>query len=144
MVHVPLVHGRPLALLLVALGAFAAGCGGDGAVHVTIDLPASATLSPLSSQLARLTLIAERPGQPAQSSTRDVPPMPAGKPALSFGDIAVGAGVRVSLLGLTSSGRLVGFGRTNAPLDVSGSDVVDVTIRLRRPFAYVAGGAQLA
>jgi len=120
-----------------------AGCGSDGAVHVRVILPESSALSPVASKLARLTLIAESEGVPAQSTTRDVPANPASGGAVSFGDVPVGAGVRLSLLGYAASGRLVGYGRAIAAVDVSGDAVRDVEIRLRKPFTYVTGGNRL-
>jgi hypothetical protein len=117
----------------------------SGAVHVRIEVPEKAALSPLMSGPARLTLIAEADGQPAQSATRDLPaPGAAATSTVSFGEIAVGTGVRVSLLAETAAGRLVGFGRASTPLAVTTGDAPDVPIRLRRPYAYVAGGASLA
>jgi hypothetical protein len=90
-----------------------------------------------------MTLIAEIDGQPAQSATRDLPPDGDAR-AVSFGEVAVGAGVRVSVHALTAAGRLVGYGRTSTPLEVSTSEAIEVPIRLRRPYAYVSGGASLA
>lgn len=114
----------------------------SGAVHVRIEVPEKAALSPLMTRPARMTLIAEADGQPAQSATRELPAT--GAPTVSFGEIAVGAGVRVSLLAETAAGRLVGYGRTSAPLDVGSDSALDVPIRLRRPYAYVSGGSRLA
>src|SRR5262249_34118091 len=113
----------------------------EGAVHVRVDLPDNAMISPTA--FARLTLIAEADGQPAQSVTRDVPAMPAGTPSVSFGDLAIGKGVRLSVLGFATSGRLVGFGRALPPVDIAAGTVRDVDILLRRPFAYVTGGTSL-
>jgi hypothetical protein len=127
---------------IVGLALVLAACS-EGAVHVRVELPENATLSPLASGLAQLTLVAERDGEPAQTTTRLLPAMPVGAPAVGFGDLGVGPGARVSLVGRTAAGRLVGFGRAAAPLDVAPGDTVEIAIPLRRPFAYVAGGGRL-
>jgi hypothetical protein len=43
----------------------------------------------------------------------------------------------------TAAGRVVGFGRAGAPVDVTDDDPVRVTIPLRRPFVYLAGADAL-
>jgi hypothetical protein len=128
---------RACALAIVGLAA----CADDGAVHVRVLWPESAQLSPVSSELARLTLVTESAGAPAQASTRDVPATGGG--TVSFGALPLAAGVRISLLGHTAAGRLVGYGRASVPIDVDGGTVHEVPIRVRRPFAYVSGGARL-
>ena len=49
----------------------------------------------------------------------------------------------MSLIATTAAGRLVGYGRAGAPVDIFGDQIVTVSIPLRRPFAYVAGGTKL-
>lgn len=120
----------------------AAACS-EGAVHVRVSLPENPQLSPLASELAFLTLVAERDGEPAQTATRQVPASPMGGAAVGFGDISVGPGALVSLIGRTAAGRLVGYGRASAPLDVAAGETVDLDIRLRRPYAFVAGASRL-
>ena len=114
----------------------------EGAVHVRVEVPQNQALSPMQRDPARLTLTTERDGEPPQRETRDTPASPQEAP-LNFGEITVGANARVSLLAEAASGRMVGFGRTSTPLEVAAGEVLDVTIRLRRPFAYVAGGPAL-
>ena len=117
-------------------------CGDAGGVHISIGLPDDA-LSPVAQNLARLELVAESDGKPAESVTRDVPAAAMGRPAIGFGDIALGNAVRLSLRGFSASGRLVGFGRASAPVDIKDGSSLAVSIPLRRPFAYVAGGSSL-
>jgi hypothetical protein len=124
----------------VVLGALVGGvaCADDGAVRLRLVGPEVAELSPLDDRLASLTLIIEADGRPPEVVTRDL-----GGSPLELGEVPVGDGVRISLLGTSSSGRMVGFARTAAPLSVSASEVVEVSLQLRRPFAYVAGGTRL-
>jgi len=127
---------------LATLFLLGGGCGNDGAVHIAIALPDDA-LSPLTEDLTRLELVAEADGKPAESVTRDVPPNARGQATIGFGDLAIGDGVRLSLFGFGASGRLVGYGRASVPVDFEAGNAVDISIALRRPFAYVAGGSSL-
>src|SRR5262249_30681959 len=99
-------------------------------------------LSALSEGLARLGLVAEARGKLPERATRDVP-NPIGTASIGFGDLDLGPGVTVTLLGFSANGRLVGYGRASAPIDITAGSSVDVPIRLRRPFAYVAGSTTL-
>jgi len=123
------------------MGSWLGACSNNGGVHVEIELPTDA-LSPITGGLSRLDLVAEAPGKLPQRATRDLP-SPIGNATIGFGDLDLGPGVTVTLLGFSATGRLVGFGRASTPIDITAGSAVDVPIRLRRPFAYVAGGASL-
>jgi hypothetical protein len=118
-----------------------AGCSHSGAVHVTIDLPDDPDLSP-AADLARLQLVSEVGGAPGQPTNRDVTSTMAGAD-IDFGTVSIHPGVRLSLIGFATTGRLVGFGRASAPITVTSDASQAVTIPLRRPFAYIAGGDAL-
>jgi hypothetical protein len=128
-------------LALSVLAALALACGEDGTVRLRVELPADGTLSPLGPDTeARLTLIAESSGEPAEVLTRDFDPQAS---SAEFGDLAIRDGVRISLQAETPGGRLLGFGRASEPISVQAGEEIEVPIRLRRPFAYVAGAASL-
>jgi len=129
-------------LVFYFLGGVAGGCTDSGGIHIAIQLPDDA-LSPVMQNLARLELVAQVDGQPAQNLTRDVPAGPFGAPPIGFGELAIGQGVHLSLFGFSASGRLVGFGRAASTVDIKAGGSVQVRIPLRRPFAYVAGGSSL-
>ena len=119
------------------------GCAKQGGIHLAIELPADPNLSPLTAGMTRLDLHAEAAGQPLATVSRNLDADGLAGRTIGFGDLDVMPGVRLTLLGYTASGRLVGFGRASAPIDVSAGSSVEVTVRLRRPFAYVAGGSTL-
>jgi hypothetical protein len=126
---------------LILLGA-AVACGQNGAVHLQIELPDDRALSPASEDLARLTLVTEIDGGQGQITSREVSSTVVGT-QISFGDVAIDAGVHLSLLAFAASGRLIGYGRALAPIAVTSDAELAVTIPLRRPFAYVSGGPAL-
>jgi hypothetical protein len=136
-----------LGLGCLALSAFlvgsGAGCSESGGVHVALQLPGDTSLSPLTQGLSRLELDAESPGQPAQNPARDVPLKAMSGQTIAFGDLDIASGVRLAVRGFSASGRLVGYGRALAPVSITAGSDVNVDIRLRRPFAYIAGGPTL-
>jgi hypothetical protein len=122
---------RPRWLLVGTLAA----CGHDGRVALSLDLPDDAALDPLVGVEA-MTLTARSGGEITEASTIAYPG------PLAFGEVSVGEGVELELAATSVSGRLIGFGRA-APVDVTLDDVVTVPIAVRRPFAYLSGGAAL-
>ncbi|MCB9559013.1 MAG: hypothetical protein H6709_21745 [Kofleriaceae bacterium] len=118
----------------------AAGCADPGGVAVRVDVPDDPALDPLTRPVAALTLTSERDGAVVHAATvRD----PGRGADLDFGDLPVGDDVRFALTGVVASGRVVAYGRAAAPVDVVAGAQVEVPIHLRRPFTYVAGGAEL-
>jgi len=122
-------------LLLTAL----AGCGDDGSVVIQLDLPDAESLDPLDGRVAELTVTAAAGGEQLFSATA---PVVVGEP-LELGQVPVADQVRFELAGAAASGRVIAFGRSGALVDVRPDARVTVPIRVRRPFAYVAGGDEL-
>jgi DNA-binding beta-propeller fold protein YncE len=118
-------------LVLVGLAA----CGRDGRVELALGLPVEAALDPMAGVEA-MTLTARVGGEVSQSATIEYPG------PLAFGETPIGEGVEFELAATSASGRVIGFGRA-APVDVTLDDVVTVPLAMRRPFAYLAGGARL-
>ena len=109
-------------------------------VRVILSAPDGEALDPTPDErLAELTLVASSPGTPVEVARRRV----AGERRLSFGEIAARPGIRLSVLATAASGRLLGFGRSAAPVDVKAGDDLEITVELRRPFAYIGGGPNL-
>src|SRR5262249_8035555 len=127
---------------LAWLGVMVVGCGSSGGVEIVIDLPAAAQLSPMDDRVARLTLVTRAGGRAAQVDNIDVTASPMRGNSLAFGDVPIATGVELDLQATSPSGRLLGFGHAG-PLDVTSGDAVSVSMKLRRPFVYVAGGAAL-
>lgn len=125
--------------LTVAMGV--TGCMQDGAVRIVVDAPSDLALSPLDERLASITLLIQADGQPLRVETRAAGDR---SQPLSLGAVPIDDRVQLSLMGTNPAGRLLAYGRAAGPVDVRGGETVDVLIRLRRPFAYVSGGAQLA
>jgi hypothetical protein len=125
--------------VVVALGG---GCGSSGRVELVIDLPAEMALSPIDDRVARLTLMTQATGLSTQVENVDVAIPPMRGQTLAFGDVPIANGVLLDLQATSPSGRLLGFGHAG-PLDVTSGDALSVSVKLRRPFAYVAGGASL-
>jgi hypothetical protein len=121
------------------LAVVCAACGGGGEVRIIVDTPADPALDPLDSRVATVTLLVELDGEvraeTVAAGDRDRP--------IELGDVPIVDGVRLSLQTATGGGRMIGFGRAPDPISVHATDVVEVPIRLRRPFAYVSGASQL-
>lgn len=131
--------GAPVRSLWLA--ALSVACSAEGAVRIRIDAPEDARLTPVDGRLAAITLTIESDGMPPRAVTRPAQDRTA---PIDLGDVPIADGVRLSLAATSAAGRLVGYGRAPAPIDVVADEVIEVPIRLRRPFAYVAGGNRLA
>jgi hypothetical protein len=117
------------------------GCARSGGVRLVLDLPTEPTLSPAKDErLASMTLLVEADGQLIRRSTSQLGDR---SQALDLGEIPVDQGVRISLSGETQAGRMVGFGRAQEWIRATTDDELTVPIRLRRPFAYLAGSSAL-
>lgn len=125
--------------LAVLLGAVAlAGCHG-GRVTLELDLPAAGPLDPLAGA-DELTLTARAGGVRTYAATIVAPARGA---TLDFGEVPVGDDVWFELHATTAAGRVVGYGKSVAGVEIGADADVVVPIRVRRPFAYVAGGDRL-
>lgn len=115
-------------------------CTADGSVRIVVDTPVAAELSPVDERLVTVAMTIEAEGMPPAVTTR---PAAGHAEGLDLGQVPIADGVRLSLSALNGAGRLIGFGRS-PQVDVRLGDDLEVTIRLRRPFGYVAGGSTLA
>ena len=113
-------------------------CGDPGGVQLRLELPDDPALDPLV-QVAELRLTARAGGEVVHTATVEDPVR--GAP-LDFGDVPVADGVEFELRGVAPSGRVVAYGRA-AAVDVGAEEVVEVPVRVRRPFVYLGGGDQL-
>lgn len=129
------------ALAVVLWGLLGMACTQSGAVRIVIDAPSAPELTPIDDRLATLMLRVDVDGMDERVETRAIVDRTR---SVSLGDIPVEPNVRLSLAAENAAGRLIGFGRGATPIDVKLGPTIDVPIRMRRPFAYVAGGGQLA
>jgi hypothetical protein len=138
-VSTPCFDGRAfwdlaLAAVCAGLTSVAMVCGGcsSGSVELVFDVPADEALVPATP--TTVTLVTEIPGEARRSETHEV-----GDGALDLGEIPVADGVRLAVELRSASQRLVGYGRAAAAVRVLSDAVVEVPIKLRRPFAYLTG-----
>lgn len=121
---------RPLAGLVVLIAA----CDPDGGVALHFERPDNPALDPLTDDVRELTLRATAAGTPMFQAAAAYD-----GDAVSFGALPIADDVRFTLIGAAGTGRVVAFGRTVAPVDVTADAPLDVTIPVRRPYTYVAG-----
>lgn len=131
-----------LASVASVASAVSGGCRSSGNVEIVIDLPTEAQLSPIDERVARLTLQTQADGRSTQTDNIDLAAPPMRGQALAFGEVPIATGVQLDLQATSPSGRLLGFGHAG-PLDVTAGDALSVSVKLRRPFVYVAGAALL-
>ncbi|HUH05346.1 MAG TPA: hypothetical protein VML75_25290 [Kofleriaceae bacterium] len=122
------------------LGLVACSDGGGVALHLRV--PADPALDPFAQSVAELTLSASADDRIIYVATRSGP-VPG--QTLDFGRVPIADGVGFELMVKAPTGRVIGFGRSAALVDVGPDDAVDVELEMRRPFSYVSGaGALLA
>jgi hypothetical protein len=111
-----------------------AGLGGceSGSVALSFEMPSDSTLVPTAP--ATVTLVAEIPGEGRRKETHEVDD----DGHVELGEIAVADGVRLSVELRSATQRLLGFGRSEV-IEVLPQEVVEVPVRVRRPFAYTGG-----
>ncbi len=131
-------HVERLTASFVAAVAF--GACHDGSVRLELDVPASDALDPLAGAQAITLSAKDGAGARVFSATIDVPERGA---ALGFGEVPVRDDLWFELQASAAAGRVVGFGRSTTAIDVSDDAEVRVPVRVRRPFAYVAGSDAL-
>ena len=125
--------------VLLGLPLVCAGCPEDASLRIRISAPADPELSPLDDRLSLVTLQVTGPSITTQIQSR---PVVRGEP-LDLGEVPIADGLSLTLAASDAAGRLLGFGRTEAPVDVSLGVDAEIEVRLRRPFAYMIGGPQL-
>lgn len=129
-----------LALRIAPLVFVALGCTEPGAVELVFDLPEKAELSPLTGdRLEEISLITWDGAGEQSSETRALSGPGAN---IDLGRLDIGDELTIGVELRSFGERLIGFGRSTESIVVSGSDVIEVPISLRRPFVYVPGGGQ--
>lgn len=117
-------------------------CSDGGGVALHLGIPADPALDPFGQAVAELTLTASADERIIYVATRSGP---AAGQALDFGRVPIADGVGFELTVKAPTGRVIGFGRSAALVDVARDDAVEVELEMRRPFSYVSGaGALLA
>ena len=116
-----------------------AACGDGGGIQLRLELPEDPALDPLVG-VAELRLTATAGGEVIHTATVANPVR--GEP-MDFGDVPLADGVGFELDGVAPTGRVVAYGRSAAPVDVTLDEVVEVPVRVRRPFVYLSGGDAL-
>jgi len=116
----------------VVLALLLSGCEPDGAVRLRFERPEAPGLNPMT-EVRELTLRATADGEATFQATR-----PYGE-SVEFGALPLGVGIKFALTGAAAGGRVVAFGHSGAPVDVTAEDAIEVEIPVRRPFSYVAG-----
>jgi hypothetical protein len=124
--------------VVVVLGLVA--CGDGGGVALYLGVPDDPSLDPFGQTVAELTLTASAGDRIIYVATRSG--QAAGQ-ALDFGRVPIANGVGFELTVKAPTGRVIGFGRSAAPVDVGRDQAVDVELEMRRPFSYVSGAASL-
>lgn len=120
---------------VVAAMVLATACGAEGQVELEFLLPETEALSPIGPQIAEITVVTTMPDQGRRSESR---PIERGEP-LALGNVPVGEGIQLAVELRSPTQRLVGYGRGPGPIDIRVGEVTRVPVRVRRPFAYVAG-----
>lgn len=115
-----------------------AGCAAEGSVEIRFLLPDD-DLSPMTG-LSEITVITDVPGEPVRRETLLVP---ADATELTGGTVPIADGVEISVELRAATRRLIGYGRSDGPVDVALDGVTEVPIRVRRPFAYVTGATSV-
>jgi len=96
-------------------------------------------LSPLDDRLALLSMQVSGPTISTQIQSR---PVERGK-AIDLGNVPFADNLTITIAASDGAGRLLGYGRAEATVDVGQGTQVEVAVRLRRPFAYLIGGPQV-
>lgn len=134
----------PLPVLISALSLLAllGGCKSRGSVTVTLELPAAQELNPMADpRLASFSLIvSDTDGNVQKINT--VPYTP-GIRQLNIGDLPVGGIGRLTLVGYSDSNQVLAYGETSG-FAVDAYDDISVSLPLRKPYTYIAGGASVS
>lgn len=130
----PDMRARWIALWVVA------SCTDAGGVTLALDVPANDALDPFSLPIAEIALTVRAGDDVIYSATRENPERTEG---IDFGRVPYGDALRFEVTAAAPSGRIVGYGRNDAPIDSPEGERVVVPVRVRRPFSYLAGATSL-
>jgi len=127
------------ALLLLAT---ATGCKDDGQLVLELDLPASnAGLDPMEDErLDHFTLTVHDAAGGVE--TINTVPYEPGRRSLDIGQVPVGALGDLRLVGYSATNQVLAWAETGA-LTTRQSSAVSVSLALRKPFTYIAGGGEI-
>ncbi len=118
--------------MAIAFGGATSACSDTGAVHVDMRMPSAATLSPASLDPAEITLFYWEPGAPATAVASEL-----GSAPMALAEVAPGSQLYMALTLRSAVGRLLGYGRSAAPITILDGDNTEVAIEMRRPFVYL-------
>ncbi len=123
------------ALSLLALGG---GCKSKGSVTISLELPATDELNPMTDpRLESFSLIvSDEDGLVQKINT--VPFTP-GQRELRIGELPVGSFGRLTLVGYSDTNQVLAFGEAS-PLSVAAWEDLFISLPLRKPYSYIAGG----
>jgi hypothetical protein len=113
------------------------GCGGGGRLDLVLDLPDDGDLRPAG--MTTVTVVA----QPFSGDPVETTSVIAGDQTFQAGDLPAGEPVAIQVELRDATGRLVGYGRALAPVELSVDEITEVRIAVRRPFVYAASSAGL-
>jgi hypothetical protein len=122
---------------LFALALGVAGCGGGGRLELVLDLPENGDLRPAG--MTTVTVVA----QPFSGDPVETTSVIAADDTFQAGDLPAGEPVAIQVELRDATGRLVGYGRALAPVELSVDEITQVRIAVRRPFLYAASSAGL-
>lgn len=117
---------------ILALAAGLAGCGGGGRLDLVLDLPDNDQLRPEG--MTTVTVVA----QPFSDDPVETTSVIAADESFQAGDLPAGEPVALAVELRDGTGRLVGYGRAQKPVELSVDDLTQVTIQVRRPFLYAS------
>lgn len=122
---------------ILALAAGLAACGGGGRLDLVLDLPDSDQLRPEG--MTTVTVVA----QPFADDPVETTSVIAANDTFQAGDLPAGEPVALAVELRDETGRLVGYGRAQNPVELSVNDLTQVRIQVRRPFLYAASTSGL-
>lgn len=132
----------PVLLSVLSLLALLGGCKSRGSVTITMELPAAQELNPMAdTRLASFSLIvSDTHGNVQKINT--VPYTP-GSNHLDIGELPVGDIGQLSLVGYSDTNQVLAYSQSSG-FDVGAYDNIFVSLPLRKPYTYIAGGPSIS
>jgi hypothetical protein len=125
-----------MALAVCGASAGLLGCGGGGRLDLVLDLPEDPALRPEG--MATVTVVA----QPFEDDPVETTSVLDGT-HFEAGDLPAGEAVAIAVELRDGTSRMVGYGRGDAPVELSADDAIQQRIFVRRPFLYAASATGL-